>query len=262
MGATIARQLASDGAQVACVGRSVAHGEAVVAEITARGGEAVFLQADVGNEESIQSAVRATVAAFGRLDIIVNNAAATDILRGDGGLPVVEETTERFDQMMKVNLYGPFWLAKYGIPEMIASGGGGAIVSVSSLSAQRVEHAMPAYSASKAGLEGLTRQIAYDYAASGIRVNAIGLGSIRSEETAYLHDDPVNGAERRRNRMIADPGKPADVAHLVAFLCSEQSSYITGSVIPLDGGALATYPAPVISSSGRQPDLPPVSSAP
>jgi NAD(P)-dependent dehydrogenase (short-subunit alcohol dehydrogenase family) len=258
MGAGIARELARCGARVACLGRSVPHGEAVVADIGSDGGIARFIPVDLTDENSVRTAIARTVDTFGRLDFVVNNAAATDILRGEqGGRPVVEETTERFDQMMKVNLYAPFWLAKYGIPHIIAVGGG-SIVSISSLCSQRVEYAMPAYSASKAAVEGLTRQIARDYAADNIRVNAIMLGSIRTDETAYLHDDPVNGPARRGNRMIGPPGSPADVGRLVRFLCSAESSYITASVIPLDGGASALYATPVISAAGPQPDLAPI----
>jgi NAD(P)-dependent dehydrogenase (short-subunit alcohol dehydrogenase family) len=249
MGAEIAARLADDGAHVACLGRSAARGEQVAAELRAQGKHARFIQADVSSEKSVTAAIEETVSEFGRLDIIVNNGAATDILRGDGGVPAVEETTKRFDRMMKVNVYGPFWLAKYGIPHMLAGGTGGAIVNISSISAHRVDHAMPSYSASKAALEGLTRQLAHDYAADGIRVNAVVLGSIASAETAYIHEDPTNGAARRANRMLAKPGTPTDVANLVAFLCSEDSRFMTAAMVPLDGGALSTYPAPVIATT-------------
>ncbi|GGM64537.1 SDR family NAD(P)-dependent oxidoreductase [Dactylosporangium sucinum] len=249
MGAAIARRLAAEGARVAGLGRSPAEGEAIAASIRQAGGDAAFVPADIGSEESVAAAVHRTVTTFGRLDIIVNNAAATEILRVEGGVRAAEETTERFDRMMKVGVYGPFWLAKYGIPHIIASGDGGSIVNIGSMSAHRVEGAMLGYSTSKAAIEGFTRQLAHDYAADGIRVNNIVLGSIASDETAYLHNDPVNGSARARNRMIKKPGTPEDLANLVLFLASDQSAYMTAAMVPLDGGAMATYPAPRIAST-------------
>jgi meso-butanediol dehydrogenase / (S,S)-butanediol dehydrogenase / diacetyl reductase len=149
--------------------------------------------------------------------VVVNAAAATELLRGAGEQPVVDEPTEVFDRMMRVNLYGPFWTAKYAIPHMLRTGTGGAIVSVSSISASRV--------------------------------NAIALGSISSVETAHIHDDPVNGPARRRNRMIPEPGTVDDVAELVAYLASPRSAFLTAAVVPLDGGAMSAYPAPVIAEA-------------
>jgi 3-oxoacyl-[acyl-carrier protein] reductase len=249
MGAAIAQRLADDGAAVAGVGRTSDSGLRVAKQIIAGGGRACFITADVSCEDQVRDAVAAAVESFGRLDVVVNAAAATELLRGAGEQPVVDEPTEVFDRMMRVNLYGPFWTAKYAIPHMLRTGTGGAIVSVSSISASRVDRSMPAYAASKAGLEGLTRQIATDYGERGIRVNAIALGSIRSVETAHIHDDPVNGPARRRNRMIPEPGTVDDVAELVAYLASPRSAFLTAAVVPLDGGAMSAYPAPVIAEA-------------
>jgi NAD(P)-dependent dehydrogenase (short-subunit alcohol dehydrogenase family) len=251
MGVAIAQRLADEGAAVVGVGRTEDSGQRGMKQIVAGGGRACFVVADVGCEEQVRDAVAATIDAFGRLDIVVNAAAATELLRGASEQPVVDEPTEVFDRMMRVNLYGPFWTAKYAIPHMLRTGDGGAIVSVSSISSSRVDRAMPGYAASKAGLEGLTRQIAADYGDRGIRVNAIALGSIRSIETAHIHDDPINGPARRRNRMIPEPGTVEDVAELVAFLASPRSGFLTAAVVPLDGGALSAYPAPVIADAGR-----------
>jgi 3-oxoacyl-[acyl-carrier protein] reductase len=246
MGCAIVERLVEDGASVVCVGRSVDRGTALARRMS---GRAAFVRADVAIEDEVRAAVGQAVREFGRLDVVVNNAAATDLLRGAAEKPVVDEPTEVFDRTMRVNLYGPFWLAKYAIPHMLATGNGGTIVSVSSISANRVDRAMPAYAASKAALEGLTKQMAADYAEQGIRVNAIALGSIRSVETAHIHDDPVNGPARRRNRMIAEPGTVEDVAELVCFLASPRSAFVTAAIVPLDGGALSAYPAPVIAEA-------------
>lgn len=251
MGATIARRLAAEGAGLACVGRSPAEGEAVATSIRTAGGNAAFIRTDLSSEQSVRESVDATIAHFGRLDIIVNNAAATEILRIEGGRPAIDETTERFDRMMKVGVYAPFWFAKYGLPHIIDSGHGGSIINIGSMSAHRVESAMLGYATSKAALEGLTRQLAHDYADDGIRVNTIVLGPIASDETAYLHNDPISGPARANNRMIRKPGHPDDLAHLVAFLACDHSRYLTAAAIPLDGGALAKYPAPLIASTAN-----------
>jgi NAD(P)-dependent dehydrogenase (short-subunit alcohol dehydrogenase family) len=253
VGAVLMRRLSDEGAAVVGVGRSAAAGEAVARTIREQGGQALFHMADVSRESEVQRAVKSAVAAFGGLHIIVNNAAATDILRGSGERPVIDEPSETFDRMFKVNVYAPFWFAKYGLPHLIAAGGG-AIVSVSSISANRVDRAMPGYVASKAALDGLTRQIATDYAEYGVRVNAIALGTMLHSETERLFADPAQNQARAANRMIERPGTPADLANMVAFLVSNESAFVTGAVIPLDGGAMAKYPAPDIGTTTRAKD--------
>ena len=208
MGAAIAQRLADEGAAVVGVGRTRETGLGVAQQIVAGGGQACFVTADVSCEDQVREAVAAAVESFGRLDVVVNAAAATELLRGASEQPVVDEPTEVFDRMMRVNLYGPFWTAKYAIPHMLRTGTGGAIVSVSSISASRVDRSMPAYAASK-----------------------------------------VNGPARRRNRMIPEPGTVQDVAELVAYLASPRSAFLTAAVVPLDGGAMSAYPAPVIAEA-------------
>jgi len=251
VGAVIMRRLSDDGAAVIGIGRSQAAGEAVAESIRQLGRRALFHAADVSIESEVKKAVTTVVRAFGALHIIVNNAAATDTLRGSGERPVIEEPTETFDRMFKVNVYGPFWFAKYGLPHIIAAGGG-SIVNVSSISANRVDRSMPGYVASKAALDGLTRQIATDYAEHGVRVNSIGLGTMLHAETERFFADPAQNKARAANRMIERPGTPADLANMVAFLASDESAFVTGSVIPLDGGATVKYPAPAIGTATRK----------
>ena len=251
VGAVIMRRLSDEGAAVVGVGRSIAAGEAVAESIRKCGGRALFHAADVSTESEVQSAVAAAVRAFGALHIIVNNAAATDTLRGSGERPVIDEPTDTFDRMFKVNVYGPFWFAKYGLPHMMAAGGG-SIISVSSISANRVDRSMPGYVASKAALDGLTRQIATDYAEHGVRVNSISLGTMLHAETERFFADPAQNKARAANRMIERPGTPTDLANMVVFLASDESAFVTGALIPLDGGATAKYPAPAIGTTTRK----------
>jgi NAD(P)-dependent dehydrogenase (short-subunit alcohol dehydrogenase family) len=250
-GGTLAARFAAEGASVAGLGRSSAQGEAIAQSIVKSGGKAVFIAADLAIESQVAEAVQRTVANFGRLDVIVNHAAATDMTCVTGEAPVTHESSAVFDQILKVNLYGPFWMAKYGLPALMKAGGG-AFISISSVTAARAAPAMPAYVASKAGLEGLTRQIATDFGMYGVRANSIGLGAMRHSGNADLYVDPTLVAFRRAARMIPAPCTPDDLADLVTFLASDAAKFITGTVIPLDGGALAKYVSPPITGGSSQ----------
>jgi NAD(P)-dependent dehydrogenase (short-subunit alcohol dehydrogenase family) len=196
--------------------------------------------ADVGVEDQVAHAVQAAVDRFGALDIVVNNAAALDNATPEG--PVHLEPTELFDSIMKVNLYGPFWFAKYATPVMMACERGGLFVNISSYSGQRGVAGIPAYTASKGGLEALTRQIAVDYATYGIRAITLVLGSISVPRNAALHEDEALSDALRSARMVDRVGTPEDVAAAVAFLASAGAEYITGTTLNVDGGLLAKAP--------------------
>jgi 3-oxoacyl-[acyl-carrier protein] reductase len=240
MGEAIARRLARDGAAVLGVGRSAERGRAVADRLVADGLRASFACADVGQEDQVAAAVEAAVQRFGAVDIVVNNAAALDNSVPEG--PVHLESTELFDSIMKVNLYGPFWFAKYAAPVMMAGGRGGLFVNISSYSAQRGVAGIPAYTASKGALEALTRQIAVDYADHGIRANTVVLGSISVPRNAALHSDELMADALRGGRMVHRAGSPDDVAAAVSFLASSGAEFITGTTLNVDGGLLAKAP--------------------
>ena len=226
-GITIARRFAAEGAAVACLGRTEKRGEAAAKSIRDAGGRAIFIRTDVSREDSVRAAVAGTLDAFGRIDIVVNHAAAQDVLRDTGESRVTEEPTAVFDSILKVNLYGVFWMAKYALPAMIRNGAG-VFLSVSSVNSVRVPPSMPAYVASKAGLEGLTRQIANDYGAERIRANAIGLGSLYHEMSAAILDDPRQSGPRKQASMVADPATPDELAGLLMFLASDEAATSPG----------------------------------
>ena len=245
MGEAIAHRLAREGAAVLGVGRSKDKGEAVAARIRDRGLRAEFVAVDISREDEVAHAVSVAARRFGALDIVVNNAASLD---GKEAAPHLL-ATETFDAILKVGLYAPFWFAKYAAPVMIDGGRGGQFIAISSYAASRGVAGIPAYTASKGGLEALTRQLAAQYAGDGIRANTLVLGSVEVPRNADLHRDEAMAQALRSARMTYRPGSPADVAAAVAFLACDEASFITGATLDVDGGLLAK--APVLNVAER-----------
>ena len=245
MGEAIAHRLASEAAAVLGVGRGKDRGEAAAARIRADGLRAEFAAADISREDEVERVVAEAVRRFGALDIVVNNAASLD---GREAAPHLL-ASETFDAILKVGLYAPFWFAKYAAPVMIGGGQGGQFIAISSYCASRGVSGIPAYTASKGGLEALTRQLAAQYAGHGIRANTLVLGSVEVPRNADLHGDEAMAQALRSARMTHRPGRPADVAAAVAFLASDEASFITGATLDVDGGLLAK--APVLNVAER-----------
>ncbi|RJG18859.1 SDR family oxidoreductase [Massilia cavernae] len=173
------------------------------------------------DEAQVRDAVARTVAFFGGIDIVVNNAAATHIIRSGNAHEVVDESLETFDQFMRVGVYAPFLFAKYAIPEMTQRGGG-VIINISSIAAVCAVKGLTVFGPSKAALESLTNQIAVDYRHQGIRAVALRVGP---------------GPMLRETQMLTTRvGVPADVANAVVFAASDEASFITGSVLSVDAG--------------------------
>ncbi|MGH7895804.1 MAG: SDR family NAD(P)-dependent oxidoreductase [Candidatus Binatia bacterium] len=241
IGRGIATVLAREGAKVVIAGRTVAAGEQVERDVRAEGGTAVFVPTDIGDEDAVVRAVRTAVDRFGSLTTLVNNAAATHLVglpgRGDTGLADLPNAV--LAETMQTNLWGLVWCCKHAIPEM-AKAGGGSIINISSGVATKGAALMDAYTATKGAMNALTRSLAVEYAKQRIRVNAISTGFIESGEAiAQLLDDP----ERRRwlEQMVPLPyfGQPEDIAWGCVYLAADESRYVTGSVLPIDGGYLS-----------------------
>jgi NAD(P)-dependent dehydrogenase (short-subunit alcohol dehydrogenase family) len=230
MGEATALLLAEQGAAVTVLDRNGSHAEDVASRIVARGGRALAVAANVANPEAMRRAVQQTVETFGALHLAVNNAGiASD------AAPVAEVDPAAWDDTIAINLSGLFYGMRYQIPAMLVAGGG-AIVNVSSVFADRGQIQRSAYAAAKHGVRGLTRSAAVDYAAQGIRVNELQPGVI---------DTPMHSAHRARVQEFASlvparrMGTTAEIASVVAFLLSEEASYINGAHLAVDGGFLA-----------------------
>jgi NAD(P)-dependent dehydrogenase (short-subunit alcohol dehydrogenase family) len=247
VGIAIARRLSQEGAAVVGLGRSLDAGEVAAAELRAAGGSAEFIGCDVAVEADVTHSVARTVAAHGRLDILVNNAAAIDRIRAGEERSVADEAPETFEWILRVGVHGPFLLAKHSLPHLVG-GGGGSIVNVSSVAGMKAHPGMTAYGPSKAALEALSRQIAVDYGPARVRSNVVMIGTVRNSQNGYLYDHPEVAPALMGNQMLQREGSPHDVAAAVAFLTSDDAAHITAAVLPVDGGSSVKASVPNISN--------------
>ncbi|BFM38835.1 SDR family NAD(P)-dependent oxidoreductase [Synechocystis sp. LKSZ1] len=235
IGKGVAAVFAQEGAKVVLAANGLKDGEQAAADIRAAGGEALFVQCDVANEEQVKALVQTTVEAFGRLDILVNNAGIGTYKS------ILDVTSEEWDRCLAVNLKGVFLCSKYSIPHMQAIGKG-SIINMSSVHAHATANGVAPYCASKGAITALTRNMAIDYGPV-IRVNSIAPGWIWTpliEDLFNGYDDPVAVRKQVEDRQVMKRiGTPEDVGYACAFLASEEASFITGTQLFVDGGLTA-----------------------
>ncbi len=229
MGAVEARLFASEGAKVVIGDLLEAEGRQTEAQINESGGECLFLHLDVTSESNWRDVVAATVARFGKLDIIVNNAG---IARGG---TVEEITSELWDTVMDINAKGVFLGTKAAIPEMRRNGGG-SIINISSIWGIVASGGSTAYPASKGAVRLLTKSTAIQYAGEGIRANSVHPGYITTPMTEAIGADTGRNQRVVSNTPLGRWGEPEEVAYGVLFLASDESSFMTGSELVIDGG--------------------------
>ena len=236
IGRAIALAFAREGALVAVAGRRREKLEETLREMEKQSGEGVAIVCDVSNERDAQRAVRETAKSFGKLNVLVNNAGVLHAATIEG------TTEEQWDKLLKINLKGPFLMCKAALVEF-RKAGGGAIVNVGSVLGLVAMKDRAAYCASKGGVTLLTKAIALDHAHENVRSNCICPSIVETELVHGLFAVSEEGRALKKARIGSIPlgrmGRPEDVAEMAVFLASEESSWLTGAAVPLDGGLSA-----------------------
>lgn len=229
IGEDTAKLFAAEGAKIVIVDMDKARGEKVAGDIKQSGGQAISCVANIASEADVAAMVKAAVDAFGRVDVLINNAAISD------NKTILDITKEEWDRVIAVTLTGPFLVTQAVARQMVAQGSGGTIVNVGSTSGFRGRVRAIAYTAAKGGLANVTRSMAVQLAPYQIRVNGVVPNKIGS---------PVGKDEFDPTRPVVNlagrPGVPMDLAKALLFLASDDSSFIVGELLVVDGGALVT----------------------
>jgi NAD(P)-dependent dehydrogenase (short-subunit alcohol dehydrogenase family) len=235
IGRATAIVFAREGAKVAIADYNRNGGEETVRMIKGAGGEAFFMEANVAIAKQVEAMVAKTIETYGRLDCAFNNAG----IEGEMGGNIAECSEENWGRLIAINLTGVFLCMKYEIPQMLKFGGG-SIVNTASAAGLIGLPGGTAYVATKHGVAGLTKSAALEYAKSGIRINAVCPGFIRTAMTERVMD---RGSISEDAMIAAEPigriGKPEEIANVVLFLCSDDASFVTGLPLPVDGGYVA-----------------------
>jgi NAD(P)-dependent dehydrogenase (short-subunit alcohol dehydrogenase family) len=240
MGQVASVLFAREGARIVVADFSEAGGAETVAAVEAVGGEAAFVKVDVGNAEQVEGMIEFAMTRFGALNVLYNNAGIFPA--DDGGTTETPEPT--WDRVMEVNLKGVWLGCKYGIPAMLASGGGSIVNVASFVALMGAATAQIAYTASKGGVLAMTREIAVEYGRQNIRANSLCPGPIATPMLEELMSDPARKARRIVHIPMGRLGQAEELAKAALFLASDDSSFMTGAQLVVDGGITAAYVTP------------------
>ncbi len=234
IGRAICLAMAEHGASVVVSSRKLDACEEVVAEIEAAGGKARAIACNIGHREPVEALIAGSKAAFGKIDILVCNAA----INPHAG-PLSEVTDSIFDKVMASNVRSNLWLANLTVPEMAARGDG-AVIIISSIAGMRGSGSIGMYGISKAADFQLARQLAVEWGLKNIRVNAIAPGLVRTDFAKYLWENPELYEKAISGYPLRRIGEPDDIAGIAVFLASKAGAFVTGQVLVADGGATIT----------------------
>lgn len=230
IGKAIIEQMADAGARVVVSSRKPDACQRVRAEFAARGQEAMAVPCNIGQKEELQRLVDAVMAQWGRIDILVCNAATNPVFG-----PMAGASDEAFDKIMLTNVKSVFWLANMVLPGM-ADRGGGAMIIISSIGALRGSSQLGLYATSKAAEAGMCRALACEWGPKNIRVNSIAPGLIRTDFARALWEDETRRKAREASTPLRRIGEPKDIGGIAVFLAAEAGSFVTGQMIVADGG--------------------------
>jgi NAD(P)-dependent dehydrogenase (short-subunit alcohol dehydrogenase family) len=230
IGLSIAEHFARAGAKVVISSRNAEACEQVAQSIRADGGEAIGVACNVRRKEQLEALVKAALDAWGRIDVLVCNAATNTAF---GPLATIED--EAYEVLMRTNVTATLWLCNMALPH-IAKTTGGSVIVVSSIAALRGSAALAAYGMSKAAEAALVRSLAVEWGPRGVRVNAIAPGLIRTEFARALWEDPERRARAEGRTPLRRIGEPDDIGGVALFLASDAARYVTGEMIVADGG--------------------------
>jgi Dehydrogenases with different specificities (related to short-chain alcohol dehydrogenases) len=233
IGRAVSLKLSQEGYQVVAVDFNAGTGEETLNLIRQQGGEGLFVQADVSKEEDVERYIKAATDVYGRIDVFFNNAGILQKFSLIENLDASE-----FDRIMNVNVRGAF-LGLKKVLKVMSAQGYGSIINTASTAGLRAEHSMAAYTASKHAVIGLTKAAAIEYVRKGVRVNAIcpgGVDTALTQSVPMMMQESGYTPEEFPNMRIGRFAKPSEIAEMVVFLASDKSSYMTGSIIAVDGG--------------------------
>jgi glucose 1-dehydrogenase/3-oxoacyl-[acyl-carrier protein] reductase len=232
IGQAVVLRYAREGAKVALCGRGKAALEETVALIREQGGEALAFETDVSDKAQVDRLIDGIIEQWGRLDIVVNNAGICEVS------PFLDITEDQWDRHMNINLKGAFLVSQRAAREMVRLGSGGSIIQMSSVNGIQAEGDQVHYNTTKGGMINLSMSMALELAEHGIRVNALCPGFIETRLTKPLIDNPPAIADYLRTVPMKRVGQPEEIASAALFLASDDSSYVTGTSMIVDGGQL------------------------
>ncbi|MBA3947326.1 MAG: SDR family oxidoreductase [Herpetosiphonaceae bacterium] len=234
IGWAIAERLSAEGAAIIVAEVAPAGGVALTELLTGRGARATFVRTDVSEEADAAAMIQAAVTTYGRLDILINNAGV------NWDKPFLETTLADWERVISINLRGVFLGCRYAIAQLVGQGSGGSIINISSVHSVATLPGTTPYAASKGGISAMTRSLANEFGRQGIRVNAVCPGSIATriwdEALAASTNPDAMTAHWRNNTAAGRLGTAREVASMVAWLCTDDASYVTGANLFVDGG--------------------------